>query len=138
MAANTTLSANTRQANLHFQAAGYRSDGQVIARSAAMREILGLVRRIAATDVPVLIHGEIGVGKQTIAREIHRQSRRAAKPFVHTLCGSLRESDLGGAAVWRKAAISLGEAPARWRRAGAAHSSLTGWRHSHSGPRSSS
>ena len=49
------------------------SEGQVIARSTAMREILDLVRKIAATNVPVLIQGEIGTGKQTIAREIHRQ-----------------------------------------------------------------
>ncbi len=71
-----------------------RSEGQVIARSTAMREILDLVRKIAGTDVPVLIQGEIGAGKQTIAREIHRHSPRAARPFVHVVCGSLRESDL--------------------------------------------
>ena len=71
-----------------------RPEGPVIARSLAMREILGLVRKIARANVPVLIQGEIGTGKQTIAREIHRQSPRAAKPFVHVVCGSLRESDL--------------------------------------------
>jgi DNA-binding NtrC family response regulator len=59
-----------------------------------MREILDLVRKIAHTDVPVLIQGEIGTGKRTIAREIHRQSPRAARPLVHVVCGSLRESDL--------------------------------------------
>jgi len=79
---------------LCYQAAGGRSDGHVVARSAAMREILDLVRKIAGADVPVLILGEIGAGKQTIAREIHRQSPRAARPFVHVVCGSLRESDL--------------------------------------------
>ncbi len=73
---------------------GTNSDGQVIARSAAMREILGLVRKVAGTDAPVLIQGEMGVGKQTIAREIHRQSAHAAKPLVYVVCGSLRESDL--------------------------------------------
>ena len=57
-------------------------------------EILDLVRKIAGTDVPVLIQGEIGAGKQTIAREIHRRSPRAARPLVHVVCGSLRESDL--------------------------------------------
>jgi two-component system response regulator GlrR len=59
-----------------------------------MREILDLVGKIARANVPVLIQGEIGTGKQTIAREIHRQSPRAARPFVHVVCGSLRESDL--------------------------------------------
>lgn len=73
---------------------GVSSDRHIVARSAAMREILELVRKIAGADVPVLIHGEVGVGKQTIAREIHRRSRRAAGAFVHVVCGSLRESDL--------------------------------------------
>ena len=71
-----------------------RPEGQVIARSTAMRDILDLVRKIAGTNVPVLIQGEIGAGKQTIAREIHRQGPRAARPLVHVVCGSLRESDL--------------------------------------------
>ena len=76
------------------QRAGVRPGGPVIVRSAALRDILDLVRKIAGAQVPVLIQGEMGVGKQTIAREIHRQSRRAAGPFVHVVCGSLRESDL--------------------------------------------
>lgn len=83
-----------QQPTLGYQAAGVRSDGHVIARSGAMREILDLVRKIAGADVPVLILGEIGVGKQAIAREIHRQSRRAAGPFVRVACEALRESDL--------------------------------------------
>ena len=71
-----------------------RPQGPFIARSTAMCEILGLVRKIARANVPVLIQGEIGTGKQTIAREIHRQSPRAARPLVHVVCGSLRESDM--------------------------------------------
>lgn len=69
-------------------------NGQIIARSEAMREILALVRKIAGSDVPVLIQGEIGVGKRVVAQEIHRQSRRAAGPFVGLACGALRESEL--------------------------------------------
>jgi DNA-binding NtrC family response regulator len=76
------------------QAAGSGANAHVTARSPAMREILDLVRKVAAADVPVLIQGEMGAGKQTIAREIHRQSPRAAGPFVHVVCGSLREADL--------------------------------------------
>jgi DNA-binding NtrC family response regulator len=71
-----------------------RTEEQVIARSSAMRKILGLVRKISRSNVPVLIQGEIGTGKQTLAREIHRQSPRSAGPLVHVVCGSLRESDL--------------------------------------------
>ena len=70
------------------------SDGDVVARSEGMRAILDRVRRVAGTAIPVLLQGEIGVGKTTIAREIHRRSRFAAGPFVRVACGSLRESEL--------------------------------------------
>ena len=73
---------------------GTGPNGRLIARSEAIHEILGLVRKIAGTGVPVLIQGEIGVGKRAIAREIHHHSRRGAGPFVCVACGSLRESEL--------------------------------------------
>jgi two-component system response regulator AtoC len=68
--------------------------GRIIAVSKAMRKILEVVRRSAPTDIPVLIHGEPDTGKKLIACEVHRQSGRAAGPFVHVVCGALRESDL--------------------------------------------
>ena len=59
-----------------------------------MREILEVVRRSAPTDAPVVIYGEPDTGKKLIAREVHRQSRRQAGPFVHVVCGAMREADL--------------------------------------------
>ena len=59
-----------------------------------MRKILEVVRRSAPTDAPVLIYGEPDTGKKLIACEVHRQSGRAAGPFVHVVCSALRESDL--------------------------------------------
>ena len=76
------------------EAAKVNVDGHIIARSEALHEILNLVRKIANVDVAVLILGEVGVGKQTIARDIHRQSPYAARPFVHVACGALRELGL--------------------------------------------
>ena len=75
---------------------GYRTfePGWIIAASKAMCEILEVVRRSAPTDAPVLLYGEPDTGKKLIAREVHRQSRRAGGPFVHVMCGALRESDL--------------------------------------------
>jgi DNA-binding NtrC family response regulator len=67
---------------------------RIIAASKAMREILEVIRRCAGTEVAVLLYGEPDTGKETIAREIHRQSRRAAAPFVRVACGALRESEL--------------------------------------------
>jgi DNA-binding NtrC family response regulator len=54
----------------------------VIARSEAMKEVLGLVARIAGSTASVLITGESGTGKELIARSIHYNSPRARAPFV--------------------------------------------------------
>jgi DNA-binding NtrC family response regulator len=71
-----------------------RPGDQIVACSVAMRAVLDLVGKVATTDTPVLIQGELGVGKAMVAREIQRQSRRAAGPFVHVACGTLREAEL--------------------------------------------
>ena len=54
----------------------------VIARSEAMKEVLGLVARIAGSTASVLITGESGTGKELIARAIHYNSPRTKAPFV--------------------------------------------------------
>ena len=62
--------------------------------------ILATVSRVAPTNAPVLITGESGTGKELIAEAIHRQSRRAGKPFVKVNLGgistSLFESEMFG------------------------------------------
>ena len=50
--------------------------------SAPMKRLLATIRRIAATEVPVLIAGETGTGKEIVAKEIHALSARAHGPFV--------------------------------------------------------
>lgn len=58
----------------------------VIARSASMRRVVETVRRVALTDVPVLITGESGVGKSLVARLMHDLSHRQAGPFLELDC----------------------------------------------------
>lgn len=60
--------------------------------SLAVREIDEEATRIAAFDIRVLITGEAGVGKQTIARLIHQRSPRSDRPFVTIDCGTVPDS----------------------------------------------
>jgi DNA-binding NtrC family response regulator len=68
--------------------------------SVAMRPVMDMVERIADSDVDVLIRGESGVGKDVVARELHRRSDRRSKPFVKVNCAALPadllESELFG------------------------------------------
>jgi len=74
--------------------------GEMVARSTRMREIFGLLERIAPTDATVLIEGETGTGKDMIARTLHTLSRRGKGPFIVVDCGAvagtLIESELFG------------------------------------------
>jgi len=69
-------------------------------RSPAMQDLFDLVKKVAASSVNILILGESGVGKEYIARGIHRISPRRHSPFVVVDCGStptgLLESELFG------------------------------------------
>src|SRR5439155_16383468 len=68
--------------------------------SVQMREIQTLVGQIAWSEVPILIQGETGVGKEVLARELHALSPRANKPFLKLNCAALPselvESELFG------------------------------------------
>ncbi len=61
----------------------------LVAVSPATREVIALARRVAGSDIPVLIEGESGTGKEVFARAIHGSSDRAGAPFVAVNCGAL-------------------------------------------------
>jgi two-component system response regulator HydG len=63
-----------------------------IGESPSMINILSTVKKVAPTDANVLILGENGTGKELIAREIHRQSKRAGDVFISVDLGSISES----------------------------------------------
>jgi len=65
---------------------------QMVGTSPAIREIFGLIRRVAASDVPVLILGESGTGKELAALAIHERSQRAEKPFVPINCSAIADN----------------------------------------------
>src|SRR5262249_37836134 len=63
--------------------------GTVVGRSPIMRELFWQLEQIAGSDCSVLIEGETGVGKEQTAESLHRESPRAAGPFVVVDCGAL-------------------------------------------------
>jgi DNA-binding NtrC family response regulator len=64
----------------------------IITKSPAMQAVLRMAEKAAASNIPVLISGESGVGKELIARAIHGTSERRAKPFVAVNCGAMPEN----------------------------------------------
>lgn len=69
--------------------AEYSPTQSIVGQSPAIREALGQLRQFAGCDLTVLITGESGTGKELVARAIHDQSHRAAKPFVVLNCAAV-------------------------------------------------
>lgn len=68
-----------------------QTDTPLIGVSSAMQELRHIIRRSAQTDLNCLIRGESGVGKDLVAREIHRLSNRSVHPYVKINCSALPE-----------------------------------------------
>jgi len=63
-----------------------------IVESASMRELYRLVDRVAGSELPVLVVGETGSGKELVARAIHDKSPRASRPLRAVNCGALPQN----------------------------------------------
>jgi two-component system nitrogen regulation response regulator NtrX len=64
---------------------------QIVGESTTLKRIMEQVQRVAPTTATVLVHGESGVGKELIARAIHRNSLRARERFVQVNCAAIPE-----------------------------------------------
>jgi DNA-binding NtrC family response regulator len=64
----------------------------IVTEDPAMKELLGVLARVAGSELPVLVQGESGTGKELVARALHRQSPRAGHAFVAINCGALPEN----------------------------------------------
>jgi Nif-specific regulatory protein len=64
----------------------------MVGESPAMQRVYHFISKVAPTDSTVLISGESGTGKELAARAIHRNSKRANKPFMAVNCAALNES----------------------------------------------
>jgi DNA-binding NtrC family response regulator len=82
------------------QQLAYVEQGNILTSNPQMLRIIDISRHVAGTDVPVLILGESGVGKEVVASFIHEQSNRSEGPFVKVNCAALPhellESELFG------------------------------------------
>jgi len=65
---------------------------EILGESPHTRALRDLIARVAPSDAPVLVLGESGTGKELVARAIHAQSPRAARPFVVVHCGAIPEN----------------------------------------------
>jgi two-component system response regulator HydG len=63
-----------------------------VGNSRAVQLLFDRIKKVAASDAPVLITGESGTGKELIARALHQQSRQAAGPFVPVSCAAVPET----------------------------------------------
>ena len=77
---------------LKKKAAGTFTFGDMVAGASAMRQVIRLGQRAATSNIPVLILGESGVGKEVIARAIHGESERSGRPIIAVNCGAIPEN----------------------------------------------
>jgi len=66
--------------------------GELIGQSKEMKDVFDKIEKVVTTDVTVLIQGESGSGKELVATEIHRRSKRAKGPFIIMNCAAVPET----------------------------------------------
>jgi DNA-binding NtrC family response regulator len=84
-------------ADIPVQMSGFEGDrlGQAIGGSRYMKELFGLLDRVANTEATVLLEGETGTGKELLAEAVHQRSSRRQGPFIVVDCGALPRDLIG-------------------------------------------
>jgi transcriptional regulator with GAF, ATPase, and Fis domain len=78
--------------NLSDRTTSYRG---LVGASIAMRHLFAVLKRLEGSIVPVLVHGESGVGKELVVRAIHEGSARAQRPLLVVNCGGIAKELVG-------------------------------------------
>lgn len=71
---------------------GQMSFSSIIGQSPAVRDMVALGEKVSKSDIPVLLEGESGSGKELMARAIHAASSRAESPFIAVNCGAIPDN----------------------------------------------
>jgi DNA-binding NtrC family response regulator len=79
-------------ARIKHSRSGTLGFADIITKSPAMHSVLRMAEKAAASNIPVLVAGESGVGKELIARAIHGSGERRTRPFVAVNCGAMPEN----------------------------------------------
>jgi two-component system response regulator FlrC len=64
----------------------------MVTRDPSMQSVMALADQVAPSDASILITGESGVGKEVMARYVHKKSRRATRPFISVNCAAIPEN----------------------------------------------
>jgi DNA-binding NtrC family response regulator len=83
---------STEVTRLKSERSGALGFEQMVAAAPVMQQVVRLGQRAAASNIPILITGESGVGKELIARAIQGASERRGKPFITVNCGAIPEN----------------------------------------------
>jgi len=87
---NELLKAENIYLKDQFESTSIRNE--IIGESESIKYIHFKIKQVAPTNATVLIEGETGTGKELVAREIHKESRRSNKPFIKVNCASIPEN----------------------------------------------
>lgn len=66
--------------------------GDIIGDSPKMKQVFGVIERIAQSNVTILVRGETGTGKELVAAAIHKRSKRADEPFIKLNCAAISDT----------------------------------------------
>lgn len=79
-------------ARLRMEIGRLEGMGELIGQSEALKEVFDKIEKVGATDVTVLVQGESGSGKELVAKEIHKRSKRRNEPLIIMNCAAVPET----------------------------------------------
>jgi transcriptional regulator with GAF, ATPase, and Fis domain len=91
-------------------------DDELIGWDSGMKNVMRQILSVANFDSPVLLYGETGVGKEVIAKMIHRHSSRSNGPFIKVNCGAIPETLIDSELFGHEKGAFTGAAAKKWGR----------------------